>query len=312
MRNRSKAMGVLGAAVLTAGLLPGTAIGKPGTAATPSATSAQCQLALGSVSATGDTQGQGLVATSPPTNQGVGVMARDLYPDGQPRLSTAMVHEPTPGGVRVFGYVVIGSALYRSGYDTLGGGDVDPQSVFLHRIGGGWDSFVALHESRYAPVGGSFSRTHEYGLRSDGVLVRWTRDNQGVWRNAASAPGFAAVKSMVLISKTRTYDTFLANTRGGALYTIHIPTTAPMKPVVKTVRGATWQGFESLVAEKCGTQGTLLAGIDKDTKTAYLYAVGHAQGASTVIRSIGKVPGTFDAPLYFRWATLDFDDLFGE
>ena len=28
---------------------------------------------------------------------------------------------------------------------------------------------------------------------------------------------------MALISETKTYDTFLANTRGGALYTIRIP-----------------------------------------------------------------------------------------
>ncbi|MEU4195464.1 hypothetical protein AB0E69_26425 [Kribbella sp. NPDC026611] len=301
-------MGVLAAAVLTAGLLPGTAIGNVTTA------SAQCRIALGSVSATGDSQWQDIVAATPPTNAGVQVIGRDLYPDGATRLSTAMVYEPVAGGPRVFGYVVIGSALYRTRYDAYSGGagTVVPGSVVLQRIGGGWDSFVALQESRYAPYSGSFSRTNEYGLRNDGTLFRWTRDNQGVWRNATSAPGFAAVKSMVLISKTRTYDTFLANTRSGALYTIHIPTTAPMKPVVTKVRGSTWQGFESLVAEKCGSQGTLLVGLDKDTKTAYLYAVGHANGPATVIRALGKLPGTFDAPLYFRWATLDFDDLFGE
>lgn len=234
-------------------------------------------------------------------------MIADLYPDGQPRLSTAMVQEPTPGGLRVFGYVVIGSALYRTRYDNL-----VPESVSLQRIGGGWGPFIALHESRYAPYGGNFARTNEYGLRSDGVLVRWTVGADGVWRNAVSAPGFGSVKSMTLISKTRTYDTFLATLKGGSLYTIHIPTTAPMKPVVKLVRASTWQGFESLVAEKCGAQGTLLVGIDADTDSAYLYAVGHAQGTSTVIRGLGKVPGTFDAPIYFRWAYLDFDELFGE
>ena len=305
-------MGVLGAAVVTVGLLPGTAIGTTDTASASSGASAQCLVPLGSVSATGDAQWQNLVATSPPSDQGLGLVAHDLYPDGRVRLSTAMVEEPTPGGLRVFGYVVIGSALYGTSYDTLVDGSVVPESVQLGRIGAGWDSFVALQESRYSPFGGSFSRTNEYGLRNDGVLFRWTVDNLGVWRNVASAPGFAAVKSMVLISKTRTYDTFLANARGGALYTIHIPTTAPMKPVVTKVRTSTWQGFESLIAEQCGAQGTLLVGIDKDTKSAYLYAVGHAHGASTVISGIGKVPGTFDAPLYFRWATLDSDDLFGE
>lgn len=305
MKIGSRTTGVLGAAVLTAALLPGTAIG---TATAPSTASAQCQLDLGSVSATGDHQWQTVVATSPPTNGGIGVVIADLYPDGMlPRLSTTMVQEPTPGGLRVQGSVVIGSALYGTGYDSL-----DPESIGVGRIGGGWGDFVALAESRYVPYRGTFSRTHEYALRNDGVLFRWSKDGYGVWRQRVSAPGFAAVKTMVLISKTATYDTLLATTRGGALYTIHIPTSAPMKPVVKLVRGSTWQGFESLVAEKCGNKGTLLVGIDKDTRTAYMYAVGHASGTSTVIQSLGKIPGSFDAPVYFRWVPLDFDDLFGE
>ena len=98
---------------------------------------------------------------------------------------------------------------------------------------GGWGSFVALEEAEYqGPTEAGISRRNTYGVRSDGVLFRWTVDTKGVWRNRVSAPGFAAAKSMALISKSRTYNTFLANTRGGALYTIHIPTTAPLQPVV--------------------------------------------------------------------------------
>jgi hypothetical protein len=62
----------------------------------------------------------------------------------------------------------------------------------------------------------------------------------------------------------------LATTKGGALYTIRIPRTSPMKPVVKIVRGSSWQVFESLVIEKCGVSGTMLLGIDKDSKSGYL------------------------------------------
>jgi hypothetical protein len=126
------------------------------------------------------------------------------------------------------------------------------------------------------------------------------------WRAAGSYPGFAAVKTMTLISQTRTYDTFLANTRGGALYTIRIPVTSPMKPVVKLVRSSTWQGFESLVAERCGQYGVLLLGVDKDTSTGYLYAVGHASGTSTVIMGLGKVPSVLTDPIYFRWTGAAF------
>lgn len=221
-------------------------------------------------------------------------------------LNTTTTVPPT-----VSGHLVIGDALYRSRY--VRPAPAGPENVQLDRIGGGWGGFVAVDESRYQPVLGGATRTTTYGLRSDGVLFRWSVDSAGVWRNKASAPGFASVKSMALISKSATYETFLANTRGGALYTIHIPMSAPMKPVVKAVRGATWQGFEHLIATKCGSQGTLLIGIDKDTHSAYAYAVGHAQGTSTVIQSLGKLPDTLDQPIYFRWTLYPYyDQLLGE
>ena len=103
---------------------------------------------------------------------------------------------------------------------------------------------------------------------------------------------------MALISETKTYDTFLANTRGGALYTIRIPRTSPLKPIVTPIRTSTWQGFEALVAEKCGNQSTLLTAIDKDTGSAYLYAVGHTNGTATAIKGLGKLPGTYKDPVY--------------
>ncbi len=146
-----------------------------------------------------------------------------------------------------------------------------------------------------------------YGLRKDGVLVRWHRQDNG-WRSTGSYPGFGAVKTMTLISKQPTYDTFLATTKGGALYTIRIPVTSPMKPVVKQVRTRTWQAFETLTASKCGQYGTLLLGIDKDTKTGFLYAVGHANGTSTVIKGLGQVSTTFPDPVDFRWSPPSFSD----
>ncbi len=116
------------------------------------------------------------------------------------------------------GHVVLGDALYLSYYLARDGEVVQPT---LKRIGGGWSTFKALEVSDYGPP----DRATAYGLRGDGVLFRWSITN-GVWRAKTSYPGFAAVKAMTLISQTSTYDTFLANTRGGGLYTIHIPTTA--------------------------------------------------------------------------------------
>jgi hypothetical protein len=80
---------------------------------------------------------------------------------------------------------------------------------------------------------------------------------------------------------------------------------------VKQVRGSTWQGFESLVAAPCGT-GTLLLGIDKDTGAGYLYSIGHANGTATAIKGLGKVPGSFTDPVYFRWANYADPHLAGE
>ncbi|WP_238155438.1 hypothetical protein [Kribbella soli] len=240
----------------------------------------------------------------PPTG-GTYVLAKDVFPDGQVRLSSAasVYVDPDYGDAEVSSEVVMGDAAYDSAYRMEGGQVVEGS---LRRVGGGWASFTALEKSYYQASDG-FRRTEIYGLRGDGTLFRW----EGGWQHKTSAPGFAAVKSMALISKTRTYDTFLANTRGGALYTIHIPTTSPMKPVVRLVRRSTWQNFETMVAAKCGQYGTLLFGLDKQTGKGHLYAVGHANGLATVIQSRGEVTTIFTDPVYFHMTRLD-EQLFGE
>jgi hypothetical protein len=298
---------VLGAAALLAvGLFPGAADAVTTTARDASA--GKCAMDLGSVSAGGDHRSQHITATSPPTRTNDHVVAADPF-SGQVRLSGSMYASPDPRGVYVAGHVIIGSTVVYNGYTLVGGRDLDRNSIIREVDGGDYGDIVAFGESRYR-VGTSVPRTAMYGLRGDGVLLRWTSTSGG-WQVTGTSPGFASVKAMTLISKAKTYDTFLANTRGGALYTIHIPTSAPMKPVVKSVRTRTWQGFEFLIATKCGNQGTLLLGIDKDTQSAYLYAVGHANGTATAIQGLGKVPGTFNDPTYFRWATPT-DPLVGE
>jgi hypothetical protein len=201
----------------------------------------------------------------------------------------------------VYGYVIVGDSLYQAVYSAHGDGIVNNPPAGLRRIGGGWGAFTMVEEAEYqGPTQGGISRWNVYGLRSDGVLFRWSVSSKGVWRSTGSTAGFSSVKSMALVSKSATYDTFVANTRGGALYTIRIPTGSPMKPVVKQVRTRTWQGFETLLTQKCGVYGTILLGIDKDTDSAYLYAVGRFTGTSTVIQSLGKVPATFADNVYAR------------
>ncbi|TCC27512.1 hypothetical protein [Kribbella speibonae] len=287
-----KPLGTTAAALLVAAgvIIPGPA------AATPTAPSAGgCGVAVGSVTAGGDHREGGVIAASPPQVPAGRILGRDVYPDGAVRFSSSISRGDD--GISIAfasGYSVLGDALYHAGYSTGEDGVIEGG---IKRIGGGWGSFVALNEGLYYD---KVLRYNMYGLRNDGTLFRWTIDSKGAWRSRVSAPGFAAVKSMALISSTKTYDTFLANTRGGALYTIHIPATAPMKPIVKLVRSKTWQGFETLIAQQCGQYGSVVLGIDRDTHTGYMYAMGHATGATTVIQSFGKVPSTFTDPVYFH------------
>lgn len=234
------------------------------------------------MNAVGDQVGNNVEASTPPSMRSTGI-TDGVFQPGQVRLSTTAIFEPNIAGTDVSSWVVQGDSLYSSFYATN-----DLSTKTLKRIGGGWTPFTALEIAQYDEgPSGSAPHSFAYGLRNDGTLFRWNVAG-GTWRAAGSASGFASVKSMALISKTRTYDMFLANTRGGALYTIRIPVASPMQPVVKPVRSSTWQGFEKLIAGKCGQYGTLLLGIDQDGKAGYLYAVGHANGTSTVINALGK------------------------
>ncbi|MEV0793084.1 hypothetical protein [Kribbella sp. NPDC050459] len=269
--------------------------------------SAPCSLQPGSVLASGAQNNGGITVGYPPRTVGLPGPIFDVFDPGRVRLSTSFTSDAHDNwGATNHGWVVAGDSLYYREYsiDTMNEIRTD-QPNEMRRVGGGWSNFTAVEVSEFT------TRTTGYGLRSDGTLFRW-----GViawtWKATGSAPGFAAVKSMALISKTPTYDTFLANTRGGALYTIRIPVSAPMKPIVKPVRTRTWQGFEKLLASKCGNYGTLLVGIDKDTSTAHTYAVGRANGTATVINHLA-VSTVSNDPVHFRWGGIpSIDPLNGD
>lgn len=270
-----------------------------------------CYISQGSVTADGGHRFQRPTANTYP-GMGPGWLTTGVFPRPQEvRLSARQTIEPNISGTDRYGYVVINDGLYWMNYWAPdGNASVDPdRPPTLRRIGGGWAYFNVLETSFYESPDGAGPKVYRsaaYGLKN-GVLYRWRIDN-GTWRATGSYPGFSAVKSIALIAKTATYDTFIANTRGGALYTIRIPTTSPMKPIVKPVRTRTWQGFETLIAERCGQYGTLLLGIDKDTGTGHAYAVGHANGTATVINGLGKVNGTFPDPHHFRLSVVSFYD----
>ena len=300
-----RASAALGVAVLAVGVLPGAA------KADQSAAAVACTMQPGSVTAGGDHRGFTVSATTPVTAT-VDHTYPGIYADGQVKASSSfeLQTDDGQGNSTAGGWVIIGSALYGSGYTIGGSGAGTPN---LTKIMDGWANFTMVDTSYYVPPSGTGPnyRANQYGFRADGVIFRWKAKGGAWWTTKESYPGFSDVKTMVLISRTFTYDTFLANTKSGTLITIRIPTTSPMKPIVKRVRNSTWQTFEYLIAQKCGTQGTLLLGVDKDGKAGYLYSVGHANGLSTSIQGLGKVPLSFNDPVYFRYK-IDGDSLFGE
>jgi hypothetical protein len=276
---------------------------KPSAQSRTSATTAACALRLGSVTATGAFTSRTLNATSPITVGGVRGTAGVFAANQVQHISTFVGRGLGAGEESRSGLTVMGGALYTSSFVVDGESQLDPHYPHNNlRVGGGWASYRWIEESIHRPAdSGSPARTTLYAQRTDGVTNRWVADGTS-WRSTGGVGGLTTVKSMTLIGRTDTAETFIANTRSGALVTVTWPTKYNAVPSSRSARTATWQGFEQLIATKCGANGTLLLGIDRDTKSGYLYAVGHANGASTVIKSLGKVPLTFSDPQYFRIA----------
>jgi hypothetical protein len=301
-----RAAALLGLAMAAGGLVQAAPA-----AAAPTTGPGFCQLGLGSTTSGGDLILRVLSGVVPPGASPSSWGGKDLLPDNQLRVAGGLGFEMNADqtGMTRRQYVVLGSTLNLLTYDVKGyGGDVDPASVKRTPVGGGWGDVRYVESSRVnqdtTPI-----RQNVYALLGDNIL-RWKADGTAFSQKATYA-GFSAVKTMTLISQTAAYDTFLANTRGGALYTIRIPATG--KPVVKVVRRSTWQGFEALVADSCGTK-TIVVGVDKETGAPYLYEFGHANGTSTVIKGFGKVPRTFNEVAYSRYFedNQEYEQLFGE
>ncbi|MET9311701.1 hypothetical protein ABZX12_07760 [Kribbella sp. NPDC003505] len=307
----AKYAGVVAAGAVGMGLLSsGFAAAQPtGGASTAGAT---CSIKVGSVTAGGDHRLQTFGTDGAKVDDKI--VAKDIYPDGQVRLSATMRFGATEvGGDAHTGPVIMGAGLYDTSYLTpAGGGTVSQKQVT--RVGGGWDVYRSLDRSTV--VTATTQRDTEYSLHNDGTLYRRNvAYTNGVPSRQVTGyqSGYGGVKAMTLISQTATYDTFLMTLTSGKLYTAHLPLAGGqvIPGVVKEVRSSTWQGFESLVAAPCGN-GTLLLGIDKDSGSGHLYHVGHANGTATTIESLGKAAGTFDDPTYFLWKNFTGQDLAGE
>ena len=270
-------------------------------AAAGTTTAGRCGVAIGAIDASGDHLNRVLLGTSPPTGFAPTTVMRDVYADGAATMAARANTWPSadPLRYRVFQWVVLGDVLFHAGYQTTDSGTTDAGDPQLRRTGSGWRAMRALEVT-----GNAFEpprTTHLYALGKDGAFYRW-RQSGGGWTAKQRSPGFRSVRSMVLVQHDAASDTFLMNTTGGALYSVRIPTTSPMAPVVQQVRARSWQGFDAMVAEPCGRHGTLLAGIDRDTGANHLYAVGALSGPSTVVQGLGRAPGTFGDGVLFTWS----------
>ncbi|MEV8373705.1 hypothetical protein AB0P21_13250 [Kribbella sp. NPDC056861] len=283
--NLTKRAAFLGSLAVLAGGLAGTSVAT----ATTTAPATPCSMSLYSVSPQGTLDGNGITATKPPQN-----------------TSNLGGQKFTPGAVKAMTYweavlgtdgTVTSSALAVVG-TTLTSQVLQPNGTLLQsNIGGGWGDYKSVNLSIWQKYLGSIEgHTNFYGLTNTGTITRWAPGK--TWKKTGTYTGFASVKTLTLISQTATYDTFLANLRGGGLYTIQIPLASTSKTIVKQVRGSGWDTYDSLVAERCGQKGVLLTAIDKETGGAKLFAVGHATGTTTVIQDLGKLPGTLKNPVY--------------
>ncbi len=308
---RKRAAGLLGLAMAAGALVQAA----PATAATTDTAEVPfCQMALGSTTSGGDLILRGLYGVTPPGASPSSWGGKDLLPDDQLRVASGIGTQTNAAqtGESRLQYVVLGSTLNLLTYTVNGfAGEVDPATVQRIPIGGGWGDVRYLESSRFNRDT-TLIRQNMYAVLGDNI-VRWNIGEGTSFSRKTTYAGYSAVKTMTLISQTATYDTFLANTRAGALYTIRIPLTG--QPVVKVVRRSTWQGFEALVADgiTCGNK-TIVLGVDKETGTPYLYEFGHANGTATVIKALGKVPRTFNEAAYSRRFedNQEYEQLFGE
>ncbi|MER7247424.1 hypothetical protein [Kribbella sp. NPDC000426] len=271
--------------------------------AAPAANS--CYVQSGGITTGNDSVDRYVNSTSPITVKPVDVMAKNPFGSLPISLSTQWTWDDDFGDeMSLDGHIVSGDAMYQAHQWVQKGTGGKVVSSSLVKIGSGWSAFRTLTQSWSLETSG----WRVYALRGDGSLFRWNLSPQNngteVWHAAGSYPGFSAVKAVTLLSRTPTYDSLLATTWGGALYSIRIPLSSPMKPIVTPLRTRTWGSFERLLTARCGNYGTLLLGIDKDTGAGYLYAVGHANGTATVINSLGKVPATFDDRIDFSWGSV--------
>ncbi|MGW7683468.1 hypothetical protein ACWGID_22215 [Kribbella sp. NPDC054772] len=272
---------------------------------TAKAASAACYISVGYPTAAGTMEAADVIAGRPPEGlpyesfKFVGTRANATWYMASNAAATQFYY---------YGLLLQGGNLYRHTtyiYDT----DRAPLATFK-KVGSGWSSFKTIATSNYSV--GAPRHQYLYGLNSNGSLYRYSIVGAGI-KSYGSFAGFKGFKTMTVLSETATYDTLLMTTTAGALWTVRIPVAASTKPVLKRIRTGGWQNFESLVVDGCGDRGgSLIVGVDNDTKTGTLYAMSKANGAATALTGYGNIPGVVFNGVNSVLLTTHYDQLVGE
>lgn len=265
----------------------GKAAAKLPTTAAQAATAA-CGVSVGAVNATGTAGGYDVTATKPPT-----VATLSQYKLFGVRASSTWYLESSGSTDTYYGMILQGANLYAAA--SIFKGTATTPTVRATKLGTGWSGFSQITDSNY--VYGANQHYFLYGLHANGSIYRYKVSSAP--KAYGSAPGFSSVRAMTLIAETAAYDTLLVTTRGGQLYTVRIPVTAPMKPIVTQVRASGFGGYDELVAQRCGATSTLLTAFDNETNLGTVFAVGRTTGPTTAIRSYGSFKATFGAKVNF-------------
>ena len=299
MRIRRFALAVAGLSLVTGAAVAGQASagvqGKAQAAAEP------CKVLVGAVSTAGEASATQIAATKPPSASGPAPF--QLFPV---RASATWYYVGTGKPTSYYtGLVLQGANLYVAKSTFV----LDaPAVASSQKLGTGWAGFSTIATSNYV---GPKAHKFLYGLHANGSLYRYNVTT-GAVKAFGSAPGYQGFKAITVISETATYDTLLATTKAGALWTIHIPVTAPFKATLKLVRTTGFKAYDQLVAQRCGVSSTLLTGLNTTTNKATVYAVSRATGSSTLINTLGTVEINSEPGVRFLRTQIEGPQLVGE
>lgn len=109
------------------------------------------------------------------------------------------------------------------------------------------------------------------------------------YRSAGAVAGFGDVRGLALIASDARKDVFLATTRTGALLTVTVPTTSPMRTSAARLRNTGWKSYRALVPTTCGNTVVVMA-VD-DRGYGRVFTVGRLAGLRTTVTA---APRTVD------------------